>query len=122
MTDTRTPHAAGGRSPHTAYAGTPHAVGSCSLYVTDTGTPGGRSSHTTGEGTPEAPRTLREFEAAARARLAPEYYGYFAGGAGDEVTVRANEAAFERLSLLPRVLRGAGRPRTDVALPGGRAA
>ena len=43
--------------------------------------------------------TLAEFEAAARSRLDPAYYDYFAGGAGDEVTLRANEAAFDRLAL-----------------------
>ncbi|RAY16178.1 alpha-hydroxy-acid oxidizing protein [Actinomadura craniellae] len=69
-----------------------------------------------------APETLHEFEAVARGRLDPAHYGYFAGGAGDEVTLRANEAAFGRLALVPRVLRGAGRPRTGVTLPGGRAA
>ncbi|TDD93307.1 alpha-hydroxy acid oxidase [Actinomadura rubrisoli] len=68
------------------------------------------------------PSTLRGFEAAARARLEPAHYDYFAGGAGDEVTLRANEAAFGRLTLLPRVLRGAGVPRTDVTLLGSRAA
>ncbi|WP_188188107.1 alpha-hydroxy acid oxidase [Nonomuraea sp. SYSU D8015] len=67
-------------------------------------------------------RTLREFEAEARARLGPAHYDYFAGGAGDEVTVRANEAAFARLGLLPRVLRGVGKLQTDVTLLGSRAA
>ncbi|GII04459.1 alpha-hydroxy acid oxidase [Planobispora takensis] len=69
-----------------------------------------------------APGTLREFEAAARARLDPAHYDYFAGGAGDEVTLRANEAAFERLTLLPRVLRGGAKLRTGVTLLGCRAA
>lgn len=31
-------------------------------------------------------------------------YGYFAGGAGDDVTVRDNDASWRRWSLLPRVL------------------
>ncbi|MEQ4719289.1 alpha-hydroxy acid oxidase [Nonomuraea sp. B19D2] len=66
--------------------------------------------------------SLREFEAAARDRLEPAHYDYFAGGAGDEVTVRANEAAFERLVLLPRVLRGAAKLQTGVTLLGSRAA
>ncbi|MEU6407774.1 alpha-hydroxy acid oxidase [Microbispora sp. NPDC046933] len=66
--------------------------------------------------------TVREFEAAARDRLDPAHYDYFAGGAGDEVTVRANEAAFARLALLPRVLRGAGSPQLGVALLGSRVA
>jgi 4-hydroxymandelate oxidase len=38
--------------------------------------------------------SLREVEDEARRRLDPAVYDFFAGGAGDEVTVRANEAAF----------------------------
>ncbi|MFC4116512.1 alpha-hydroxy acid oxidase [Nonomuraea zeae] len=66
--------------------------------------------------------TLRAFEDEARARLEPAHYDYFAGGAGDELTVRANEAAFARLGLVPRVLRGAAKPETGVTLLGSRAA
>jgi 4-hydroxymandelate oxidase len=50
------------------------------------------------------PLNLFEFEALAREKLDPMAYDYFAGGAGDEVTLRANRAAFERIRLLPRVL------------------
>ncbi|MFI6735638.1 alpha-hydroxy acid oxidase [Nonomuraea sp. NPDC050451] len=66
--------------------------------------------------------SLREFEAEARARLDPAHYDYFAGGAGEEVTVRANEAAFARIGLLPRVLRGAAKLQTGLTLLGSRAA
>ena len=45
-----------------------------------------------------------DFEAAARERLDPGAYGYFAGGAGDEHTLRENRAAFARWELRPRVL------------------
>jgi isopentenyl diphosphate isomerase/L-lactate dehydrogenase-like FMN-dependent dehydrogenase len=45
-----------------------------------------------------------DFEAAARERLEPGAYGYFAGGAGDEHTLRENRAAFARWELRPRVL------------------
>ncbi|MBX6383484.1 MAG: alpha-hydroxy-acid oxidizing protein [Microbispora sp.] len=69
-----------------------------------------------------APVTVREFEAVARDRLPPAHYDYFAGGAGDEITVRANEAAYARLALVPRVLRGAGGPRTGTTLLGSRVA
>jgi 4-hydroxymandelate oxidase len=61
---------------------------------------------------------VREFEQAARERLDPVYYDYFAGGAQDEVTVRANEDAFGRLALVPRILRGAGTPQLDVTVLG----
>jgi isopentenyl diphosphate isomerase/L-lactate dehydrogenase-like FMN-dependent dehydrogenase/thioredoxin reductase len=59
---------------------------------------------------------LRELEPAAKLRLDPVHYDYFAGGAQDEVSVRDNEEAFARLSLVPRVLRGAGDARLDVSL------
>jgi 4-hydroxymandelate oxidase len=61
---------------------------------------------------------LRDFEEAARARLDPVYYDYFASGAQDEITVAANEAAFRRRTLIPRILRGCGPPRLDTTLLG----
>jgi isopentenyl diphosphate isomerase/L-lactate dehydrogenase-like FMN-dependent dehydrogenase len=45
-----------------------------------------------------------DFEAVARERLDPGAYGYYAGGSGDEQTLRANAAAFARWELRPRVL------------------
>jgi 4-hydroxymandelate oxidase len=50
------------------------------------------------------PVNLRDFEALARARLHDSVYGYYAGGSGDETTLAANEAAWRRIALLPRVL------------------
>ncbi len=64
--------------------------------------------------------SLRELETEARARLPGAVYDFFAGGADDEVTLRANEAAFARIDLVPRVLRGGGRPDLGVALLGRR--
>jgi len=61
---------------------------------------------------------LRDFEAAARARLDPVFYDYFASGAQDEVTVAANEEAFRRRTLIPRVLRGCGPAQLDTTLLG----
>ena len=61
---------------------------------------------------------LRDFEAAARDRLDPVLYDYFASGAQDEVTVAANEAAFGRRALVPRILRGCGPPRLETSLLG----
>lgn len=71
--------------------------------------------------TMRSPATLREFEAAARERLAPAHRDYFAGGAGDEAALRANEAAFGRLSLVPRVFAGVEKPEPGVTLLGDRA-
>jgi 4-hydroxymandelate oxidase len=52
--------------------------------------------------------TLAEVAAAARERLDPVHWDFFAGGAGDERTLRGNEEAFTRRHLVPRVLRGGG--------------
>jgi len=61
---------------------------------------------------------LRDFETTARDRLDPVYYDYFASGAQDEITVEANEAAFRRRTLIPRVLRGCGPPRLETTVLG----
>lgn len=45
-----------------------------------------------------------DFERLAEERLEPGAWGYYAGGAGDEVTLRDNVAAFGRWVLRPRVL------------------
>ena len=49
---------------------------------------------TTPDTTPVPPLNLHEYEAAARALLPPMVWDYVAGGSGDEVTLRANCAAF----------------------------
>ncbi|TDP94996.1 alpha-hydroxy acid oxidase [Labedaea rhizosphaerae] len=64
---------------------------------------------------------LTDLHAKARAALDPVHYDYFAGGAGDEAVLAANEAAFRRLALRPRVLRGNDDRELGVELPGGRA-
>jgi len=45
-----------------------------------------------------------DYEAAAAERLEPGAYGYYAGGAGDEVTLRDNVEAYGRWLLRPRML------------------
>jgi isopentenyl diphosphate isomerase/L-lactate dehydrogenase-like FMN-dependent dehydrogenase len=52
----------------------------------------------------EMPRTLADFEARAAELLDDGPHGYFAGGAGDELTLRDNVEAFRRWQLRPRVL------------------
>ena len=47
---------------------------------------------------------LDEFEALARERLDPAAYDYYAGGAGDEITIARNRESFENKVLIPRVL------------------
>lgn len=64
-----------------------------------------------------SPLNLDAFEGLARERLPEAVYHYFAGGAADEVTLRDNRAAFDRIRLLPRVLRG-GERRTATTVLG----
>ncbi|HEY7343865.1 MAG TPA: alpha-hydroxy-acid oxidizing protein, partial [Ktedonobacterales bacterium] len=54
---------------------------------------------------PTTPMTYEQLEEQARQRLSAEAYGYVAGGAGGEETMRANRAAFERWQIVPRMLR-----------------
>jgi isopentenyl diphosphate isomerase/L-lactate dehydrogenase-like FMN-dependent dehydrogenase len=56
----------------------------------------------------EDPISIRDYEHLAERTLDPGVFGFFAGGAADECTLRDNIEAFERWSLQPRVL-------TDVA-------
>ena len=57
-------------------------------------------------GEAEWPIAPEDWEAAAEAKLDPGAFGYIAGGAGGEATMRANLAAFERRRLRPRMLAG----------------
>ena len=65
-----------------------------------------------------SPVNVDDFEEAARARLEPGAYGYFAGGAGDEHTLRANAAAFAGWELRPRVLVDVGEVSTATTVLG----
>jgi len=62
--------------------------------------------------------SLRDLEREAQRRLDPVVYDYFAGGSDDEITLRSNETSLARISLLPRVLRGAGQPTLDTSILG----
>src|SRR4051812_48397997 len=50
------------------------------------------------------PINLLELETLARDCLTPLVYDYYASGANDEITLRENRAAFDRIRLRPRVL------------------
>ena len=50
------------------------------------------------------PINISDYEALARARMEPANWDFYAGGSDDEVTLRANRKAFERIRLRPRVL------------------
>ena len=58
--------------------------------------------------------SLADHEALAREQLDPMSWAYFSGGAADEITLRANRAAWDRLALRPRVL----RPLAGLSLAG----
>jgi isopentenyl diphosphate isomerase/L-lactate dehydrogenase-like FMN-dependent dehydrogenase len=50
------------------------------------------------------PVNVFEYEALAQAQMDPAHWDYIQGGSDDEVTLRANREAFERIQLRPRVL------------------
>jgi isopentenyl diphosphate isomerase/L-lactate dehydrogenase-like FMN-dependent dehydrogenase len=60
--------------------------------------------------TSREPTNLADVELAARRRLPRAVYDGIAGGAGDELTVRANRRAYDDVRLVPRVLGPAGPP------------
>ena len=59
-------------------------------------------------------------EERAQAKMSAEAFAYVAGGAGAEETMRANRRAFERASLVPRMLRDVSRRDTSIELFGRR--
>ena len=50
------------------------------------------------------PVNVAEYERLAETLVEPGAWDYYAGGSDDEVTLRANRSAFERLRLRPRVM------------------
>jgi lactate 2-monooxygenase len=60
------------------------------------------------------PIGAEEWEARAAAALEPGPFGYIAGGAGEEATMRANRQAFDRRRLRPRML--TGNPDRDLSV------
>lgn len=64
------------------------------------------------------PINLHEIEALARPNLSQAAADYFAGGAEDEVTLRANRDAFERHFLRPRYLVDVSRLDTSTTAMG----
>jgi 4-hydroxymandelate oxidase len=89
-----------------------HADSPSTSTSTSTG-PNGSSPHGLGG-------VLGELREKARARLDPVHWDFYEGGAELERAVAENTRGFDRLALLPRVLRGAGPPDTAVDLPGAR--
>jgi 4-hydroxymandelate oxidase len=68
--------------------------------------------------------SLDDLETLAQARMPAAIFDFVAGGAGTELTLRENRLAFDRLRLLPRVLRNVTDPQlqttvlgTDISMP-----
>jgi isopentenyl diphosphate isomerase/L-lactate dehydrogenase-like FMN-dependent dehydrogenase len=62
---------------------------------------------------------VADFERAAAEKLDAGPLGYFAGGAGDEVTLRDNVEAWRRWRLRPRVLADVSEVKTETEVLGG---
>lgn len=69
---------------------------------------------------PSLPMSFEELEARAERAMSPSTWSYVAGGAGDELTQRANAAAFAGWGLIPRMLVGATERDLSVELWGRR--
>ncbi|NRQ48950.1 alpha-hydroxy acid oxidase [Aeromicrobium stalagmiti] len=65
---------------------------------------------------------MHDFEARAAELLDAGLFDYFAGGAGDEMTLRDNVASWQRLALAPRVLAGVAERDSSVTVLGRRRA
>lgn len=52
------------------------------------------------------PINLFEYESLASEQLPSMVYGYYASGANDEVTLKDNRSAYDRIRLRPRMMRG----------------
>ena len=60
--------------------------------------------------------SVDDFRTLARRRLPKSIFEFVDGGAGQELTLRANRADFERIRLLPRVLTDVSRPDLTTSL------
>ena len=64
------------------------------------------------------PLNVGDYERLAEERLDPGTFSYYAGGAGDEWTLRENVAAFNRWVLRPRMLVDVGSVTTQTSVLG----
>jgi (S)-mandelate dehydrogenase len=62
--------------------------------------------------------SIEDLRALSRRRLPRAIFDFFDGGAEDEVTLRENRAAFERIRLLPKVLVNVSAVDTKISLWG----
>jgi len=59
-------------------------------------------------------------EEAAKDAMSIEAFAYIAGGAGNEGTMRSNREAFDRVKIIPRMLRNVGERDTQIELFGSK--
>ena len=64
------------------------------------------------------PVCVADFERLAEERLDPGAFGYYAGGAGDELALTGNVEAWRRLKLRPRVLADVSAVSTETSVLG----
>ncbi len=64
--------------------------------------------------------SIADYERVAEARIDPGAFGYYVGGAGDEITLRDNLAAWRRIAIRPRMLVGVRQRDPSVTLLGRR--
>jgi isopentenyl diphosphate isomerase/L-lactate dehydrogenase-like FMN-dependent dehydrogenase len=64
------------------------------------------------------PCNVWDYERLAEDVLDPGAFGYFAGGSGDEITLRDNVEAYRRWKLRPRALTGAAKASTEARVLG----
>ena len=69
---------------------------------------------------PQVPLDADRLETAAKRCMRPEAFAYVAAGAGNERTLAANRAAFDRWRIVPRMLRNVERRDSSVELFGRR--
>ncbi len=62
---------------------------------------------------------IEDLRRLAKSRLPRGIFDFFDGAAEDEITLRANRAAFERVRLLPKMLAGVERVDTSTSILGG---
>jgi isopentenyl diphosphate isomerase/L-lactate dehydrogenase-like FMN-dependent dehydrogenase len=65
-------------------------------------------------------QSIDDFRASARSRLPRAVFDYVDGGSEMELSLAANEAAFQRWRFLPRVLRDVSTPELSVEILGRR--
>jgi len=70
--------------------------------------------HTIAPGT----ASLADHERLAQQQLDANAWAYFSGGAGDEITLRANRSAWDGITLMPRVLQPLAGGHTRIELLG----